>query len=73
VQHRIRIGVDWDNAWHLDTGGSDRFDHGVIGVSAPLRARIVRNMRLTRELKLAEAATGWYRGNCRVHRPRPGR
>lgn len=25
-QCRNRIALDWDNAWRLDTGGSDRFD-----------------------------------------------
>jgi Protein of unknown function (DUF1062) len=32
-QRRNRIALDWDNAWRLDTGGSDRFDREVIDVS----------------------------------------
>jgi len=26
MQWRNRIAVDWDNAWRIDTGGSDQLD-----------------------------------------------
>ncbi len=31
MQRRNRVGLDWDNAWQLDTGGSGRRDDEVIG------------------------------------------
>ncbi|MEU0373782.1 DUF1062 domain-containing protein [Streptomyces sp. NPDC006283] len=40
VQHRNRIALDWDNAWRLDTGGSDHLDREVIDVSVRFAARI---------------------------------
>lgn len=47
VQHRNRIALDWDDAWRLDTGGSDHLDHEVIDVSVRFAARIpVRPVRL---------------------------
>jgi Protein of unknown function (DUF1062) len=50
VQCRNRIALDWDNAWRLDTGGSDRFDRWVIDVSVRFAARIpVRPVRLIAE------------------------
>ncbi|MFF7633542.1 DUF1062 domain-containing protein [Kitasatospora sp. NPDC008050] len=50
VQHRNRMALDWDNAWRLDTGGSDRLDHEVIDVSVRFAARIpVRPVRLIAE------------------------
>jgi hypothetical protein len=50
VQCRVRFALDWDNAWRLDTGGSDHFDHEVIDVSVRFAARIpVRPVRLIAE------------------------
>lgn len=50
VQHRNRIGLDWDNAWRLDTGGPDHLDHDVVDVSVRFAARIpVRPVRLIAE------------------------
>ncbi|WP_231500017.1 DUF1062 domain-containing protein [Saccharothrix sp. NRRL B-16314] len=50
VQHRNRITLDWDGAWRLDTGGSDRLDVEVIDVSVRFAARIpVRPVRLIAE------------------------
>ncbi|MEU6072730.1 DUF1062 domain-containing protein [Micromonospora sp. NPDC047074] len=50
VQHRNRIALDWDDAWRLDTGGSDHLDHEVIDVSVRFAARIpVRPVRLIAE------------------------
>jgi len=47
VRHRNRIALDWDNAWRLDTGGSDRLDGEVVDVSVAFAARIpVRPVRL---------------------------
>ena len=47
VQRRNRIALDWDNAWRLDTGGSDHLDREVIDVSVRFAARIpVRPVRL---------------------------
>lgn len=47
VQRRNRIALDWDNAWRLDTGGSDYLDCEVIDVSVHFAARIpVRPVRL---------------------------
>jgi hypothetical protein len=50
VQRRHRIALDWDNAWRLDTGGSDHLDREVIDVSVRFAARIpVRPVRLIAE------------------------
>ncbi|KQY32529.1 hypothetical protein ASD42_19445 [Nocardia sp. Root136] len=47
VQRRNRISLDWDNAWRLDTGGSDHLDCEVIDVSVLFAARIpLRPVRL---------------------------
>ena len=47
VQRRNRISLDWDDAWRLDTGGSDHLDREVIDVSVRFAARIpVRPVRL---------------------------
>nr|WP_218023237.1 DUF1062 domain-containing protein [Nocardia altamirensis] len=47
VLRRNRIALDWDNAWRLDTGGSDHRDSEVIDVSVRFAARIpVRPVRL---------------------------
>jgi hypothetical protein len=47
MRHRNRIALDWDNAWRLDTGGSDHLDREVIDVSVRFAARIpVRPVRL---------------------------
>jgi hypothetical protein len=47
VQRRNRIALDWDNAWRLDTGGSDHLDSEVIDVSVRFAARIpVRPVRV---------------------------
>ncbi|MBV1939107.1 DUF1062 domain-containing protein [Streptomyces sp. BV286] len=59
VRRRNRIALDWDDAWRLDTGGSDHLDHEVIDVSVRFAARIpVRPVRLIAEgcgLSRAEA------------------
>ncbi|GGS60240.1 DUF1062 domain-containing protein [Streptomyces violaceus] len=59
VRRRNRIALDWDNAWRLETGGSDRLDREVIDVSVRFAARIpVRPVRLIAEgcgLSRAEA------------------
>ncbi|HZN76473.1 MAG TPA: DUF1062 domain-containing protein [Micromonosporaceae bacterium] len=50
VQRRNRIALDWDNAWRLDTDGSDHPDREVIDVSVRFAARIpVRPVRLIAE------------------------
>lgn len=50
VQRRNRIALDWDNAWRLDTGGSDHLDLEVIDVLVRFAARIpVRPVRLIAE------------------------
>ncbi|MBQ0904579.1 DUF1062 domain-containing protein [Micromonospora sp. U21] len=50
VQRRNRIALDWDNAWRLETGGSDHLDREVIDVSVRFAARIpVRPVRLIAE------------------------
>ncbi|MFF0795123.1 DUF1062 domain-containing protein [Streptomyces spiralis] len=50
VQRRNRIALDWDNAWRLDTGGSDHPDREVIDVLVRFAARIpVRPVRLIAE------------------------
>ncbi|MFC8096376.1 DUF1062 domain-containing protein [Streptomyces sp. NPDC057301] len=59
VRRRNRVALDWDNAWRLDTGGSDHLDRDVIDVSVRFAARIpVRPVRLIAEgfdLSRAEA------------------
>ncbi|GAA5706572.1 hypothetical protein SM007_38660 [Streptomyces avermitilis] len=50
VRRRNRIALDWDDAWRLDTGGSDRLDREVIDISVRFAARIpVRPVRLIAE------------------------
>ncbi|MBB4794863.1 hypothetical protein BJY54_005475 [Streptomyces nodosus] len=50
VQRRNRIALDWNDAWRLDTGGSDHLDREVIDVSVRFAARIpVRPVRLIAE------------------------
>ncbi|MER5269096.1 DUF1062 domain-containing protein [Actinosynnema sp. NPDC002837] len=50
VQSRNRVALDWDDAWRLDTGGSDHLDHEVVDVSVRFVARIpVRPVRLIAE------------------------
>ncbi|MEV8059685.1 DUF1062 domain-containing protein [Streptomyces antimycoticus] len=50
VQRRNRIALDWDDAWRLDTGGSDHMDREAIDVSVRFAARIpVRPVRLIAE------------------------
>jgi hypothetical protein len=50
VRRRNRIALDWDNAWRLDTGGSDHLDREVIDVSVRFAAPIpVRPVRLIAE------------------------
>lgn len=50
VRRRNRIALDWDDAWRLDTGGSDHLDREVIDVSVRFAARIpVRPVRLIAE------------------------
>ena len=50
VQRRNRIALDWDNAWRLDTGGSDHLGHEVIDIAVGFAARIpVRPVRLIAE------------------------
>nr|WP_303715579.1 DUF1062 domain-containing protein [Kutzneria buriramensis]WKX16131.1 DUF1062 domain-containing protein [Kutzneria buriramensis] len=50
MRRRNRIALDWDNAWRLDTGGSDHLDREVIDVSVRFAARIpVRPVRLIAE------------------------
>ena len=50
VLRRNRIALDWDDAWRLDTGGSDHLDREVIDISVRFAARIpVRPVRLIAE------------------------
>jgi hypothetical protein len=50
VLRRNRIALDWDNAWRLDTDGSDHPDGEVVDVSVRFAARIpVRPARLIAE------------------------
>jgi hypothetical protein len=50
LRRRNRIALDWDDAWRLDTGGSDHLDREVIDVSVRFTARIpVRPVRLIAE------------------------
>ncbi|MFF1308083.1 DUF1062 domain-containing protein [Streptomyces sp. NPDC058307] len=59
LRRRNRIALDWDDAWRLDTGGSDHLDREVIDVSVRFAARIpIRPVRLIAEgcgLSRAEA------------------
>ncbi|MEV0635926.1 DUF1062 domain-containing protein [Streptomyces sp. NPDC050619] len=50
VRRRNRIALGWDNAWRLDTGGSDHLDREVIDVSVRFAVPIpVRPVRLIAE------------------------
>jgi hypothetical protein len=50
LRRRNRIALDWDDAWRLDTSGSDHLDREVIDVSVRFAARIpVRPVRLIAE------------------------
>ncbi|MFE9398077.1 DUF1062 domain-containing protein [Streptomyces flavidovirens] len=50
VRRRNRVALDWDNAWRLDTGGSDHLDREVLDVSVRFAARVpVRPVRLIAE------------------------
>ncbi|MFJ4777693.1 DUF1062 domain-containing protein [Streptomyces sp. NPDC088762] len=50
VRRRNRIALDWDDAWRLDTGGSDHLDREVIDVSVRFAERIpIRPVRLIAE------------------------
>lgn len=50
VRRRNRIALDWNNAWRLDTGGSDHLDRESIDISVRFAARIpVRPARLIAE------------------------
>ncbi|ELP61780.1 DUF1062 domain-containing protein [Streptomyces turgidiscabies] len=52
LRRRNRIALDWDDAWCLDTGGSDHLDpeREVVDVSVRFAARIpVRPVRLVAE------------------------
>ena len=53
VRRRNRIALDWENAWRLDTGGTDHLDldgNDAIEVSVRFAARIpVRPVRLIAE------------------------
>jgi hypothetical protein len=50
LRRRNRIALDWNDAWRLDTGGSDHLDREVIDVSVRFAARIpVRPARLIAE------------------------
>ncbi|WP_328662725.1 DUF1062 domain-containing protein [Nocardia salmonicida] len=47
TSQRNRISLDWDDAWRLDTGGSDHLDCELIDVSVLFAARIpLRPVRL---------------------------
>ncbi|MFF0043928.1 DUF1062 domain-containing protein [Streptomyces mirabilis] len=50
VRRRNRIALEWDNAWRLDTSGSDHLGREVIDVSVRFAARIpLRPVRLIAE------------------------
>jgi hypothetical protein len=50
VLHRNRIALDWDDAWRLDTDGSDHLDREAIEIVVHFAARIpVRPVRLIAE------------------------
>ncbi|MER7897837.1 DUF1062 domain-containing protein [Streptomyces sp. NPDC096046] len=47
VRRRNRIALDWNDAWRLDTGGSDHGDREVVELAVRFAARIpVRPVRL---------------------------
>ncbi|GGO24637.1 DUF1062 domain-containing protein [Micromonospora parathelypteridis] len=47
VQRRNHIALDWDDAWCLDTGGSDHLDRETVDVAVRFAAQIpVRPVRL---------------------------
>lgn len=50
LRRRNRIGLDWDGAWRLDTGGSGHLGREVADVRVRFRARVpVRPVRLVAE------------------------
>ncbi|WP_393059704.1 DUF1062 domain-containing protein [Streptomyces sp. LN549] len=50
VRRRNHIALDWDDAWRLDTGGSDHLDREVIDIAVRFGAQIpVRPARLIAE------------------------
>ncbi|WP_030724861.1 DUF1062 domain-containing protein [Streptomyces sp. NRRL S-237] len=50
MRRRNRIALDWDDAWRLDTGGSDLLGREVIDVSVRFAAQIpVRPVRVIAE------------------------
>ncbi|WP_327709591.1 DUF1062 domain-containing protein [Streptomyces sp. NBC_00464] len=50
VRRRNHIALDWDDAWRLDTGGTDHLDREAIDVEVRFAARIpVRPARLIAE------------------------
>jgi hypothetical protein len=50
VRRRNRIALDWDDAWRLDTGGSNQLEDEATEVSVRFAARIpVRPVRLIAE------------------------
>ena len=50
MRRRNRFALDWDNAWRLDTGGSDHLNAKVLDVWVHFAARIpVRPVRLIAE------------------------
>lgn len=50
VRRRNRIALDWDNAWRLQTGGSNQLQDEAIDISVRFAARIrVRPVRLIAE------------------------
>ncbi|WP_020122515.1 DUF1062 domain-containing protein [Streptomyces canus] len=61
LRRRNRIALDWNDAWRLDTGGSDHLDREVIDVSVRFAARIpVRPVRLIAEgFGLSRAEVEW--------------
>ncbi|MEE4492214.1 DUF1062 domain-containing protein [Streptomyces sp. BE230] len=50
VRRRNHIALDWDDAWRLDTGGTDHLDREAIDIEVRFAARIpVRPARLIAE------------------------
>ncbi|MFJ2090229.1 DUF1062 domain-containing protein [Streptomyces sp. NPDC087901] len=50
VRRRNHIALDWDDAWRLDTGGTDHLDREVIDIAVRFGAQIpVRPARLIAE------------------------
>lgn len=50
LQRRNRIVLDWDDAWRLDTGGSDQLEDDATPISVRFAARIpLRPVRLIAE------------------------